>query len=165
MSTAGREFLTALDSLMESFQKDQRAVFRKLKLTPIQYFVLKWVAHNPAANMSHLAGFLGVRPQTVTPVVDALQRAGWLRRSPSTTDRRESLLQVTAGGQRLLGRLHAAYLERVGRALDAASEPDLRSATMVLGIVSAVLARAPPEGRPRVGPAASRSPGRDRAVR
>ena len=126
---------------MESFQQEQRGLFRDWKLTPIQFFVLRWIKKDDEANMSTLAGHLGVRPQTVTPIVDALEKAGWLRRVRSLSDRRQSRLQLTPKGSRLLESVRASFFEKLGRALDEAPSAALQTSTEVLTIATAALAR------------------------
>ncbi|MCI4373810.1 MAG: MarR family transcriptional regulator, partial [Thermoplasmata archaeon] len=91
--------------------------------------------------MSKLAGLLGVRPQTVTPIVDTLERAGWVRRVRSTEDRRESLLTLTPKGKRLLESVRTSFFEKLGRALDEAPSQYLGTATEVLLIASSALVR------------------------
>jgi hypothetical protein len=56
-SDESREFLAALEGLMDSFQREQRSVLRRWKLTPLQLFVLRWLSKYEDANMSNLAEF------------------------------------------------------------------------------------------------------------
>ncbi len=141
MSEASRNLIVALEGLMEAFQQEQRGLFRDRKLTPVQFFVLRWLTKDPEANMSTVAGLLGVRPQTVTPIVDALEKAGWVRRVRSTADRRESLLRVTPKGKRLLESVQTSFFEKLGRALDEAPAPYLATAAEVLQIAASALVR------------------------
>jgi DNA-binding MarR family transcriptional regulator len=141
MSEASRNFTGALEGLMEAFQQEQRGLFRDSKLTPVQYIVLRLLTRDEEANMSTVAGLLGVRPQTVTPIVDALETSGWLRRVRSSSDRRESLLMVTPKGRRLLESVRASFTEKLSRALDEAPGDSLRTATGVLQIATSALVR------------------------
>ncbi|MCI4363158.1 MAG: MarR family transcriptional regulator [Thermoplasmata archaeon] len=141
MTSSSREFVAALEGLSDCFQKEQRGLFRDLKITPIQFFVLRWLSKDPAANMSTLAGLLGVRPQTVTPIVDALEASGWLRRTRSLEDRRESLLVLTPRGKRLLASFRAAFFERMDRAVAEATSSALRTSAQVLRVATAALLR------------------------
>jgi DNA-binding MarR family transcriptional regulator len=141
MSEASRNLMVALEGLMEAFQQEQRGLFRDAKLTLVQFFVLRWLTKDEEANMSKLAGLLGVRPQTVTPIVDSLEKAGWVRRVRSTADRRESLLQLTAKGKRLLESVRASFFEKLGRAMDEAPANSLGTATEVLQIATAAIVR------------------------
>jgi DNA-binding MarR family transcriptional regulator len=77
----------------------------------------------------------------VTPIVDSLEKAGWVRRVRSTADRRESLLQLTAKGKRLLESVRASFFEKLGRAMDEAPANSLGTATEVLQIATAAIVR------------------------
>ncbi|MGP8078748.1 MAG: MarR family winged helix-turn-helix transcriptional regulator [Thermoplasmata archaeon] len=158
MSEEGREFVVALEGLMECFQQEQRGLFRDWRLTPVQFFVLRWLSKDQDANMSTLAWMLGVRPQTVTPIVDSLEKGGWVRRVRSREDRREALLRLTPKGSRLLRSIRASFVEKLGHALDAAPATSLRTASAALRIATASLGR----DRPRSPGAPSRSRGRGR---
>jgi DNA-binding MarR family transcriptional regulator len=152
MSSSSREFTAALEALMDSVQQQQRGVFREWKLTPVQFFVLRWLSKDDEANMSKLAGLLGVRPQTVTPIVDTLESSGWVRRVRSIEDRRESLLVLTPKGARMITSVKGAFFEKLGRALDEAPARSLRTSTRVLQVATAALrrdSRPPRAPRPR----------------
>lgn len=140
MSEASRDFVAALEGLMEAFQQEQRGIFRDWKLTPVQFFVLRCLSKDEEANMSTMAGLLGVRPQTMTPIVDTLEKAGFVQRGRSVKDRRESLLRLTPKGARMIGSVRVSFFERLGRALDEAPAPSLRTSTGVLKIATAALA-------------------------
>ena len=140
--------MLALEGLMEAFQKEQRGLFRDWGLTPVQFIVLRWLSKDREANMSKLAALLGVRPQTVTPIVDTLEESGWVRRLRSTEDRRESRLELTPKGVRLLEAVRASFFEKLGRVLDEAPAPSLRTSTRVLTTATATLARDGARTRP-----------------
>jgi DNA-binding MarR family transcriptional regulator len=141
MSKESREFLDALEGLMESVQKDQRSLLRDWKVTPLQYFVLRYVLREKGAPMSQIATFLGVRPQTMTPIGDALEHGGWVRRIRSAEDRRESRLELTPRGRRLIESIHAGFFEDLGRVLDEAPRRPLTVATGVLTEATVALRR------------------------
>jgi len=141
MSEASRNFLGALEGLMECFQQEQRGLCRDLKLTTLQFLVLRWLAKDGDANMSKLAQLLGVRPQTVTPIVDSLETGGWVRRVHSTEDRRESFLRLTPKGLRVIQSVRVSFFDKLGRALDEASPTSLAGAANVLEVATAALRR------------------------
>jgi len=58
--------------------------------------------------MAELASQLEVVPRSVTTMVDALETAGLLARSPDPADRRSVLVALTPSGHRLLQRLERA---------------------------------------------------------
>ena len=127
-----REFVVALEGFLQSFHKEQRGLFRDRNVTPVQYFVIRWLARESAANMSSLAAMLGVRPQTVTAIVDSLEAAGWVRRERSREDRREALLRLTPKGERLLDSIREAFIDQLGETLRDAKGSALPAATDAL---------------------------------
>ena len=116
MSEASEEFVAALEAVMESLQLKNRGLLCDWKLTPVRAFILRWLSKSPDANMSSLARLLEVRPQTLTPIVDSLEKEGLIRRVRSAEDRRELLLELTAKGERLLESLRASIRESLAAA-------------------------------------------------
>jgi DNA-binding MarR family transcriptional regulator len=50
--------------------------------------------------MSSLSSALGVTPRNVTTLVDGLEKEGLVRRKPHPTDRRATLVEMTASGEK-----------------------------------------------------------------
>ena len=71
-----------------------------------------------AVNVGDVAGQLGVDPSTASRLVAQSERVGFLRRRPSPTDGRSSVLELTDGG-RALGASAVEYQRAV---FDAATE-------------------------------------------
>ena len=55
-----------------------------------------------AVNQTHLAEAYGVAKATITGLIDGLERDALVERLPDPTDRRASLVRLTAGGQKFL---------------------------------------------------------------
>jgi len=71
-------------------------------LTPTALDVLAALGDDDAPSHRELAARLGLSPATLTPVLDALEAGGHVRRERDPTDRRNVRLQrTTAGAQRL----------------------------------------------------------------
>ncbi len=149
MSQASREFMTALEALIEDIHRQQRGQPMYQRMTHLQVLVLRWISKEGATNMSALAAYLGVRPQTVTSVIDALERSGWVRRVRPPEDRREVRLELTANGQRELTVAHDAFFRMLGDALDDAPATSLRRGAEALRIAATRLAANPPAPRRR----------------
>lgn len=62
---------------------------------------------------------LGVSPSTMTGIADRLEREGYVRRKPHRTDRRASILELTAKGERLFEQEKRFY----GRLIDETLSP------------------------------------------
>lgn len=103
-----------------------------LGLTPAQaraLSVLGRFAEPP--RMAELAERLGVVPRAVTPIVDALEEAGFVRRRIDPGNRRSTLLELTERGADVRRRMYQA---RVGAAEDlfASLTPEQRQTLLVL---------------------------------
>jgi DNA-binding MarR family transcriptional regulator len=98
-----------------------------LGVTGAQARVLRIVAAGPI-RMAEIAARLEVVPRSVTSMVDGLEETGLVRRRPDPDDRRSVLVEPTAGGRRLLARLHEARhanAEQVFAPLDDAQRAEL----------------------------------------
>ena len=90
--------------------------------------------------MSALAKFLGVRPQSVTPVVESLVRRRWMRRRTGKSDRRQTLLELTPEAIRLMGAFRSSHLRRLRLALRQLPPGELAHATRAVRITEHALA-------------------------
>lgn len=80
---------------------------RETHLTPVQIQTLLFVHHTKsfATSVSRLALHLGASHASTVGVVDGLVAHGMLERSPSSKDRRVTLLRLTPEGEELCARL------------------------------------------------------------
>ncbi len=77
----------------------------RLEVTLPQYGVLSVVAEQPGLDQSAIAEEVGVDRATLASVVARLEVAGFVRRTPSRTDRRQKLLSLTPRGRSILAKL------------------------------------------------------------
>lgn len=73
-------------------------------ISPVQLRALTALRHHGRLNLAQLAEEMGTTVSTASRLVDRLAGAEWVRRAPSTQDRREISLSLTAGGTALLRR-------------------------------------------------------------
>ena len=99
-------------------------IARKLGLTPPGLGALKLL--DQPRTMSEIAGFLHCDPSNVTGIVDGLEQKGLVERRPSERDRRVKLIDLTAEGRRLRGRL-TREMEKPPAWLESLSEADQRT--------------------------------------
>lgn len=84
-----------------------RTVFRRrmaeegLDVTPEQLGVLHWLRLSPGMSQRNLADTVGKEMPTMTRMIDALERRGWVRRERDETDRRVYRLHLTEEGDRI----------------------------------------------------------------
>ena len=66
------------------------------------------VARHERIRPGELAGQLRVAPRSVTDVIDALEQRGLAERTPDPTDRRATVVTLTASGRRLVDEIDTA---------------------------------------------------------
>ncbi|MBU0507547.1 MarR family transcriptional regulator [bacterium] len=72
------------------------------------------------------ANFIMVSPSSITSLVDDLEARGLLRRIPSPSDRRVSLIEITDEGRRLLDQVMERYTQVMSDYLQDYDTADLR---------------------------------------
>lgn len=78
-------------------------IARKLKLTPATLGALARLEQ--PRTMGEIAELLRCDPSNVTGIVDALEERGLGRRRPSERDRRVKVIELTAKGEKMRGRV------------------------------------------------------------
>ncbi|MGG4343274.1 MarR family winged helix-turn-helix transcriptional regulator [Paenibacillus lautus] len=75
----------------------------------LRLLLMVWRAEQ--IRMNELASKLGVKPRTVTELVDALEREGVLHRIPDPNDRRATLLHLTEDALNQITRVRAVQMQ------------------------------------------------------
>jgi MarR family 2-MHQ and catechol resistance regulon transcriptional repressor len=89
-------------------------------LTQAQFAVLEVLHHKGPMPLCSIGEKLLVTSGNITFVADQLEKAGWLRRQRSTTDRRVTFARLTPKGEALMEKCfpqHAAVIEAAARPL------------------------------------------------
>ena len=116
-------------------------------LTLPQFHLLKLISLNGTHQVGEVAQFLGVSPPAATKNIDKLERLGLVARSPSTDDRRATLLASSAKGRRLVKSYDALKEERLEPVLDSFSKEELGQFTRLLERFSLQLIRQEDSGK------------------
>ena len=90
----------------------QLDVFVKKGVTQTQFLMLASIHAYRRCPMGVLARSLHVRMPTATGIVDRLARAGFVRRLPHPTDRRQVVVELTAKGQAFIHQFQAVVRRR-----------------------------------------------------
>ena len=99
-----------------------------IDLTPPECGLLGQLAGRPGMSQAQLAEVLGMIPSRVVPLVDGLERRGYLERVRDEEDRRRNALQLTPAGRKALeaiGRIGKQHDAEITRALTAAERAQL----------------------------------------
>jgi DNA-binding MarR family transcriptional regulator len=118
------------------------AVTRDDALSLAQSDVLVRVDREGPATLSELAAGERVRPQSMAATLDALTAAGLVERTPHPTDRRSTVVSLSAHGHATLEKARGSRQEWLSRALaDELDAEELRVVIRATGLIERVLSR------------------------
>jgi len=98
------EPLLRLRRVIEALHTSARTVERRTGITNAQLFMLHAVKTHPGAGVGELARLAHVQQSTASIVVRRLERADLVRRVRDRADERRVVVQLTAGGRKVLRR-------------------------------------------------------------
>ena len=106
-----------------------------LGVTGAQWKVLFKLTLKPGLRQTDLADMLDLEPITLTRIIDRLQEAGLVERSPDPTDRRAWRLHVTAKAEPVVEKLRAIAAELTAEAFAGVNPKDIETTRKVLAQV------------------------------
>lgn len=122
--------ITVLDRLLEIsdlFQKDMARAFDGTPLTAARIRLLWELQHTGPSTQHALATRLEVSPRNITGLVDALETAGYVERSPHPSDRRAIIVSLAASAEAMMQQMQRDHAELTADLLGAV-QPDDRAA-------------------------------------
>jgi DNA-binding MarR family transcriptional regulator len=111
--------------------QDFEAEMKELGLTPGQLGTLFLIEANRGLSQSELGAALGIDRSSVVPLIDRLQKRGWVRRAARVSDRRAHALELAPAGTALLAKLMPRLEAHEGR-ISAALSPAERKTLLEL---------------------------------
>jgi len=94
--------------------------FEEVGIAPSQMHLLQLVEHAQSVSLKKLADDMRLTPGAITQLVDGLVETGYLQRTPSSEDRRVTVVALTDAGKEKIG-----FLKRKKQALLAKVVADL----------------------------------------
>jgi DNA-binding MarR family transcriptional regulator len=128
METLPFEIAETAHAMRKAF--DRRAI--GLGVTRAQWKVLFRLTRQPGMRQIELADLLDVEPITLTRIIDRLQEAGLVERTPDPADRRAWRLHVTAKAQPLVEKLRAIADEMTAETFSGVDPSDIEITRRVL---------------------------------
>jgi DNA-binding MarR family transcriptional regulator len=119
------ELHEALSELLRVYQFRDRTSICCHGISVTQCYALEAVIEKGALTMNKLAAMLWLDKSTASRVVDGLEEAGHVRRAPNPADGRSLLIEATAGGRALHGRIVRGLIEEE-KALLSDFDPQVR---------------------------------------
>jgi DNA-binding MarR family transcriptional regulator len=108
-------------------------------LTRPQFHLLKLISLNGHHQVGEVAEFLGVSSPAATKNIDKLERCGLVTRTPSSGDRRATLLSSSTKGRRLVRRYEQLTTERLTPVLERFRADEVEQFTHLLERFSVLL--------------------------
>jgi DNA-binding MarR family transcriptional regulator len=107
-----------LRRLQNQFSRDFHAQTKNWELRAGMFSALELIAANPGISQAIVSAEIGLDKSALVPIIDALEKRGWVERTRSTSDRRRNHLSTTAAGEKELDALFAelAVTEAAGLA-------------------------------------------------
>lgn len=100
----------------QAFEQLSGAHVRTLDLTPSQFDILATLGNTDGMSFKELGEKTLITKGTLTGVIDRLEGKGLVKRTLQASDRRSSLVQLTAKGQREFERVFAPHVQHCSQA-------------------------------------------------
>ena len=129
---------TILPEIGETAHALRKAFGRRVAsigVTGAQWKVLFKLTLKPGLRQTDLADLLDIEPITLSRIIDRLQEAGLVERTPDPTDRRAWRLHVTQKAQPVVEKLRAIANEMTGEAFAGIDPKDIEVTRRVLAQV------------------------------
>jgi len=127
-----REALNALRHIVRSLRISSRNAEQLVGLSGAQLFVLSCLSRHSPCSVNELAAHTATDQSSVSVVVSRLVARGYVKRSPSKTDRRSVLLSLTSSGRALSSKAPEAAQDRLLAALTQLEKTELRQLSKLL---------------------------------
>jgi DNA-binding MarR family transcriptional regulator len=125
------ELYDALEDLLRVYQFRDRDRICCFDISVSQCYALEGLVRRGAMTLNDLAAYLYLDKSTTSRVVDAVERKGYVARSPHPKDGRAVLLEATPAGRELEGTIRESILAEE-RQLLADFTPEVRQSMALL---------------------------------
>jgi DNA-binding MarR family transcriptional regulator len=134
-----QDIYLALNKLAVLLDDFDRRLFASSGLSGRQFWALSHLDERCGRPMAELARLLLTDKSNVTGIVDHLEREGLALRTPSASDRRVTLITLTAAGRRLRDHLRAGHDAVLSEVLAPVEGQQEQRALAVLELIQASL--------------------------
>lgn len=122
--TSRQEMMQLIRQVHLRFVKYFSRRFATTRLTHPQHMLMMCLLEEGAQKMNALADFLHISTPAVTNLVDKLERSGYAKRLPHSTDRRAHVIDLTPAGRKLVAGLRAESLSLLTDTIGTMPAPD-----------------------------------------
>lgn len=136
-TTDGDELFWLLRTTLRRMRREVREQLSPVELTPARHRMLRVLARaGEPQRQTTLAGWLDVVPRSITSLVDDLEQAGLVERAPDPTDRRATLVSLTAQGREVLAAADAERRRRADELLSRLSDEERAELLRLLHVLA-----------------------------
>ena len=114
----------AFRSVSRQLRETSQETLAPWDINPSQFRALRVLNRHGAMRLSDLSGHLHIAPRSATEVADALESRGLVERRPDPSDRRATLVELTAHGTGVLQAIRAARGTEAERVFDRLTPAD-----------------------------------------
>lgn len=108
-------------------QRGHASLFEYFNLSRTEYRVIAYLLFHPNSEPSAMADALMVLRQTMTKVIDTLEKRGYAARSLNVNDRRRLLIKLSPEGEALARRILSIESDYYTRVREIVSEEDMQT--------------------------------------
>lgn len=124
MATLDERVVTALTSVMRSLQRPLFRHIAEAGLTPTQFAVLETLLHKGPRTVNQIIDDVLSSSGNIAVVIDNLQAAGLLTKTPNPADGRSRLVQLTAEGDARIRSYYPRHRDELRRLMAALDRDD-----------------------------------------
>ena len=114
----------AFRSVSRRLRETSQETLAPWDINPSQFRALRVLNRHGAIRLSDLSGRLHIAPRSATEVVDALESRSLVERQPDPSDRRATLVELTAHGNDMLRAIRTASGTEAERVFDRLTPAD-----------------------------------------
>ena len=119
-----------------SIFRDFAANLRNYDMSPTQYGTLVIIGANPGIKQTDLAHAIQLDRSTIVPLLDRLEKSGWVTRERLPSDRRTNALKLTQAGKEFLDKLTPMVRNHDQRIQDKLDKTDKKQLVNILNKIS-----------------------------
>ncbi len=124
-------------------KKKADVFFKPLGLTDVQFNMMMLLKHQSGdeggLSQAQLSDMMLVNRANITSLVDRMEKAEFVKRTASPTDRRYNIVKLTNKGMKLLTQVEPLYAAEVKKTMGVLKEPELKKLVTFLEKVRAEL--------------------------
>lgn len=132
----GHKALLSMCYTASRLRKKAGEFFRPFTLTDVQFNLMMLLKHQSGnkkgLSQVQLSDMMLVNRANITSLVDRMETAGLVARTPAPSDRRTNIIKLTTRGKKLLERVEPMYAREVEGIMAALKEPEQKKLIAML---------------------------------